>query len=188
MKEFCQSCAGSTRPLAFLREKLKVQDYVQLLNCFPEIRKPLSNDVVDDTGLLDVDSHDIMIYFDDPENSVSAKSSQESSLESGQDFSSSLSSIESQSFLTQPSASEDSFHTPQAGKSRVKINTKVSAIGEVDSEHDSVDHDEVAQSSECTAIGQKPCKTWKSHIVQRVLTVSVAVASAFVISRLSSLN
>lgn len=187
MKEFCQSCAGTTRPLSFLREKLKVQDYVQLLNCFPEIRRPLSTDVVEDAGLQEVDSHDILIYFDDPENSVSSKSSQESSLESGLDFSSSLSSAESQIFM---SASDDSFHTPLGLKSRVIINSKASLIDKVDTERDSTsaEDDEVAQPSESTSFGQKCCDTWKNQIAQRVLTISAAVASAFAISKLSELN
>lgn len=111
-------------------------------------------------------------------------------MESVPEFSSSFSSAESQSFLTQPSASEDSFHTPLGVKSRVTIDSKVSLIDEADTEQDSTsaEDEEVAQPSDSTSFGQKCCDTWKSQMMQRVVTISAAVASALAISKLSSLN
>lgn len=63
LKELCRRFAGTTRPLTNLREMLSVKEFVQLLDCFPDLRKSAGENELGDKPAAE--GRNILIYFTD---------------------------------------------------------------------------------------------------------------------------
>lgn len=61
LKELCRRFAGTTRPLTNLREMLSVKEFVQLLDCFPDLRKSAGENELGDKPANE--GRNILIYF-----------------------------------------------------------------------------------------------------------------------------
>lgn len=116
LKNICQKYSGMTMPLTYMREKLRVKEFVQLLNCFPFSLKPQVSiqDIGEASAKSDefVENHKILIYFDvNDDDSVSQNSLTESSSVSSDEE------VESPSFVTSSEISEESDDGFQRGSS-----------------------------------------------------------------------
>lgn len=68
---------GETKKLTVLREELNVKEFVQLVNCFPELRKSMPHE----SGNAITRTSEILIFFDDSKSLIHAQSSNEGEIE-----------------------------------------------------------------------------------------------------------
>lgn len=82
LKKICKRFSGSTTPLTQLREKLNVKNFVQLLNCFPDLQKSVAGCDAEFSGETILNMHQILIHFDDCENLSPFRAEEENSASS----------------------------------------------------------------------------------------------------------
>lgn len=188
LKSICQSFAGTSQPLTFLREKLKVKDFVHLLNCFPKLKNACGDIADGGENSSHLDYREIMIFFDDDGNPISPKISHESTRAKA---SSSSNDFSSQFCSENDSFSSKSFTNSKDSLTLIKIPKKNSEKIDVDSDFSSDDEEAEQEGQIIKEINQvyverksNSNKVSKFHIAQRLFIISLAFLSSFFISKL----